>query len=348
MDRQFYDEMDAAIGHPDVEVFHFGVKFPGWNETWSLAENLNSKFPGIQFDIVYSKDFYQEYDSRLTNPVVTHTFGDCWNPMECSRNGLYVYHDVIGTHYAGLLMDLFRPEQWKEKILWKANQFKEQGNEAKFASTPHPVLRGCKSKQVPLRTTMTDGIKAGIIKNATIWGHPGYDLPSGANNANCTLLEDGRYHYNDPRVEPLRKTQRAFAQALRDHQICLFDSSHIRKAIRKYHEAFFSGCVVAADVPIEMEEMFRDVVILLRKEMTAEEVNEVVQEYLKDKERLAWMAEEAFYRARQHWTCRNRVDRLLEVSARVLRGERGYWFPFGFSATCRHYPNMKDYSNGYC
>ncbi|KAJ3291111.1 hypothetical protein HDU79_002691 [Rhizoclosmatium sp. JEL0117] len=75
MDRQFYDEMDAAIGHPDVEVFHFGVKFPGWNETWSLAENLNSKFPGIQFDIVYSKDFYQEYDSPLINPVVTHTFG---------------------------------------------------------------------------------------------------------------------------------------------------------------------------------------------------------------------------------------------------------------------------------
>ncbi|KAJ3291112.1 hypothetical protein HDU79_002692 [Rhizoclosmatium sp. JEL0117] len=292
--------------------------------------------------------------------------------MECSRNGLYVYHDVIGTHYAGLLMDLFRPEQWKEKILWKANQFKEQGNEANQThcvqesvfyptkrknltekwedSRPHLIqfYGAVNPSKYPLRTTMTDGIKAGIIKNATIWSHPGYDLPSGSNNANLTHLEDGRYHYNDPRVEPLRKTQRAFAQALRDHQICLFDSSHIRKAIRKYHEAFFSGCVVAADVPIEMEEMFRDVVIPLRKEMTAEEVNEVVQEYLKDKERLAWMAEEAFHRARQHWTCKNRVDRLLEVSARVLRGERGYWFPFGFSATCRHYPNMKDYSNGYC
>ena len=95
-----------------------------------------------------------------------------------------------------------------------------------------------------------------------------------------------------------------------------------------------SGCVVAADIPLEMEDMFTDVIIPLRQDMTAEEVQDTLLQYMNDKKRLAWMAAEAFKRARENWTCRNKVDRLLEAAAKIRSGKRGYWFPFGFSTDC--------------
>lgn len=44
-----------------------------------------------------------------------------------------------------------------------------------------------------------------------------------------------------------RAKRTEFAEGMRNAQICVFDSSMEKKAIRKYAQAFLSGCVVAAD-----------------------------------------------------------------------------------------------------
>jgi hypothetical protein len=111
-----------------------------------------------------------------------------------------------------------------------------------------------------------------------------------------------------------------------------------------------SGCVVAADVPFEMEAMFQDVIIPLRQDMTDAEIQETIEPYLKNKDRLAWMAATAFRRAREQWTCRNKVDRLLTAAAKIKSGDRGMWFPFGFSVGCRKFApsGERKYLSSYC
>ena len=48
-------------------------------------------------------------------------------------------------------------------------------------------------------------------------------------------------------------------------QVCMFDSSIVRKGLAKYFEAMMGGCVVAADVPLEMEAVVRPAMIVLEQ-----------------------------------------------------------------------------------
>ncbi|ORY23343.1 hypothetical protein BCR33DRAFT_135266 [Rhizoclosmatium globosum] len=373
MDRYYFDEIDAAITHPDLNIYLWGVDFPNYSVNLSTTQNIEQTFPGVEFDVIYSMDGHGN-DPFPSSAVSVLTLGDCHWPSVC-RQELEgnPFDDVYALRYAGLIMDWFRPDQWDlirlnamekknktgdldgyEKIQNRSMPFFFHHTDCAPETVYYPAKRLSPGEKwedsrptllqligstlaslYPLRNTIERGITDGIIQNATIFWHPGYDHI----NPNVTLnnMPIGVYTSSekDTNVAHLKKHQLNFAQVMRETQICMFDSSIVRKAIRKYHEAFMSGCVVASDIPIEMEDMFRDVVIPLRQDMTAEEVNQVVHAYLLDKEKLEWMAREAFYRARQHWTCRNKVDRLLEVSAKVLQGEKGYWFPFGFSALCR-------------
>ncbi|KAI8607711.1 hypothetical protein BC830DRAFT_89419 [Chytriomyces sp. MP71] len=215
------------------------------------------------------------------------------------------------------------------------------------------MIGSAKTWLYPLRAKVQGAIRAGKIANASVYKHVGYVLEPregvvtvGGGMGKGGLL--GVYDAEDPDVAHHTVNQHAWAHALATTQICVFDSSVVRKAIRKYQESFMSGCVVAADIPLEMEDMFKGVVIPLSAAMSVEEINARLQEYLADKERLAWMAMEAFRRARTHWTCRNKVDRLIEAAERVVEGERGYWFPFGFSATCRKFGKDDTWITDWC
>jgi hypothetical protein len=120
---------------------------------------------------------------------------------------------------------------------------------------------------------------------------------------------------------------------MREAQICVFDSSMEKKAIRKYAQAFLSGCVVAADcmcplsrmvflliylvaVPTEQEAAFRDFMIVLRPEASIEEINTVLYNALQDPAELQRKAMAGFAYAREWLTNTRKVDRmLLDVQA---------------------------------
>ena len=76
-----------------------------------------------------------------------------------------------------------------------------------------------------------------------------------------------------------------------------------------------SGCVVASDMPFEMEEVFRGVVIPLRQDMSAQEVQDVLEEYAGDKERLARMAGEATTEGRELLKVFTRESRVEAIAA---------------------------------
>ncbi|KAJ3403439.1 hypothetical protein CcCBS67573_g06582 [Chytriomyces confervae] len=386
MDRYFYDEVRAANSHPQLLVRLWGPGWFGYDNALTASENIVQAFADIEFDIIYTKTWHHNITSETA--VVIHATGDCHNKKCITDPYYPTFADAITYRYAGLILEFSRPEQWKARESERVKKLNSAANLAPmpfFFHSPdcadeaimHPLSLPLSAKMrhtslgdrwastrnnpifmighpkgwlYPLRAKVKDGIESGKIQNARVYKHVGYVLESetGVSQGKGKNGVLGVFDPNDPDVEHQRKNQREWANALATTQICVFDSSVVRKAIRKYQESFMSGCVVAADIPLEMEEMFRNVVIPLRADMSVQEINQVLQEYLQDKERLAWMAVEAFKRARMHWTCRNKVDRLLEAAERVVRGERGYWFPFGFSSTCRRFGKDDKWISDWC
>ncbi|KAJ3070916.1 hypothetical protein HDU98_006052 [Podochytrium sp. JEL0797] len=212
------------------------------------------------------------------------------------------------------------------------------------------LIGNTKKGLYPLRAKVKDAIKAGKIQDAKVYEHVGYVLDAGKKLAGPQWGggEVGLFDAMDPDVAHHRKNQKAWSKVLATTQICVFDASIVKKAIRKFQESFLSGCVVASDVPYEMQDVFKDVMIPLSVDMTVDEINDTLQTYLQDKERLRWMAMEAFRRARAQWTCRNKVDRLLEAAEMVASGQRGYWMPFGFLAGCRRFGEGEEYVTEWC
>jgi hypothetical protein len=72
-------------------------------------------------------------------------------------------------------------------------------------------------------------------------------------------------------------------------------------------------------------------------------IDKILKAALADPMKLQEMAVEALYRARSIFNCKNKVDKLLAAVARFQDGERGYWFPEGYSATCRSYSTARGF-----
>lgn len=79
----------------------------------------------------------------------------------------------------------------------------------------------------------------------TRFSHPGFEVHR--YRVSDKLGKLATYTPGHPSYRTQRQKREEFAQGMREAQICVFDSSMEKKAIRKYAQAFLSGCVVAAD-----------------------------------------------------------------------------------------------------
>ena len=84
--------------------------------------------------------------------------------------------------------------------------------------------------------------------------HAGY-WPFQADLAHTIVSAD--YLPDAPLVANATANYRLFVSRLQESKVCMFDSTVIRKSIAKFYEAFLAGCVVASDLPYEMEELYR-------------------------------------------------------------------------------------------
>ena len=113
-------------------------------------------------------------------------------------------------------------------------------------------------------------------------------------------------------------------------------------------ESFMAGCVVAADLPFEMEEMFRDVVIVLDKTLSNHQINRILQQNLRDNAELKRKAAKALVLARKYFSCEQKVERMLDTFDEYQRGVRGYNLPFGIRLGCHSYTYTLTRPNKWC
>nr|XP_019009410.1 uncharacterized protein I206_06059 [Kwoniella pini CBS 10737]OCF48191.1 hypothetical protein I206_06059 [Kwoniella pini CBS 10737] len=342
-------EMKKTLAEPHEDEIEEWTK-PDWKV--EVMEECNND---VKFDIVFTiSNIFKENDPHVDaldcGALLIQQLGDC-HELRCSYEWYPHANNITVSKYAFELLELFDYDKVKAKYPgWEMGLFghsPDTGNEWDFYPVPwnektaKAKVFGYDGSFYPIRTTVTDSIRS--YENqpnlpgdqiVTRHPHPGYTV-SVPPQAREQPLET--YQINHEYYETHLKLREDFANGMRTSKICVFDASLERKMIRKYAQAFLSGCVVASDLPTEHEEALSKFVIPLKSTWNIEKINEVLQYYLDNDELLQQMAMDGFIWARQHMTTTNKVSHLLKMADHHRAGSRGYEFPYGFSMRCRSY-----------
>ncbi|WWC92732.1 uncharacterized protein L201_007691 [Kwoniella dendrophila CBS 6074] len=334
---------------------------PPWSNEYPDECNEQTKF-----DVVFTiSNIFNENDPHVDaldcDTVLIQQLGDC-HELRCSYEWYPHANNITVSKYAFELLELFEHDKVKAKYPdWRMGLFghsPDTGNEWDFYPIPwsertaKAKVFGYDGSFYPIRTTVTDAIRS-IEKDPetleqsiiTRHPHPGYTV-SVSSEARQTPLET--YELNHEYYETHQKLREDFANGMRQSKICVFDASLERKMIRKYAQAFLSGCVVASDLPTEHEESLSKFIIPLKSTWSIEKINEMLNYYLERDDLLQQMALDGFIWARQHMTTTNKITHLLEMADHYRQGSRGYEFPYGFSMRCRSYWSGDAYRPPWC
>ncbi|WRT69629.1 uncharacterized protein IL334_006618 [Kwoniella shivajii] len=322
---------------------------PNW------SDQIPEECSDVKFDVVFTiSNIYSETDPHVDaldcDALLIQQLGDC-HELRCSYEWYPHANNITVSKYAFELLELFEHDKVKAKYPdWQMGMFghsPDTGNEWDFYpvrwadKTAHAKVFGYDGSFYPIRTTVTDYLRLIEVEpnlpERTVISrhpHPGYSVsvPSSARDQPLETYELEHEYY-----ETHLKLREDFAKGMRESKICIFDASLERKMIRKYAQAFLSGCVVASDLPTEHEEALSKFVIPLKSSWTIEKINEVLRYYLEREDLLQQMALDGLIWARQHLTTTNKVTHLLQMTDHYRHGSRGYEFPYGFSMRCRSY-----------
>lgn len=182
-------------------------------------------------------------------------------------------------------------------------------------------------KLYPLRPRIKEAIDRGLIPGGDEHKHPGYNAGP---NGKRPVEGAQDYAMHAAAIQPLEEQFATYFESLARSRVCMFDSSIVRKGIAKYFEAMMAGCVVAADLPFEMEELLRDAMVVLEADDSPQAIADKVNAALADPSTLRVKAARGMRLARQHFTCEHKLERILDEAWDYKSGGRGYHFPFGF------------------
>ncbi|CDZ97942.1 hypothetical protein [Phaffia rhodozyma] len=300
------------------------------------------------YDLVWTiSDIFKVDDPRLDHPgcgtIFAQQLGDC-HADDCINKWYARQLNITVVKYPHELMDMLHPERINKRFPGMQMHLFGHSPDSANRWDFYPVEKwedkkvdvqgfGFDGSLYPIRTTVTNARKGyGSSTDIAWFEHPGYELPTKTPEEPPEWYED-----KSPLLKNHEKTREAFATALRETRICIFDSSLERKMIRKYAQAFMSGCVVAGDYPTDKEEDICEFMIELKQDWSIEHINRVLKDALQDEEELQRKAMLGFAFARTHLTNTRKVDGMLRLWDGHNRGWRGYHFPTGYTLRCRQY-----------
>ena len=391
MDRFQYDLIDASLEHPSLSVVVWGRGWKGWDSSQSAQVNLQRRFgDACAFDMVFAHRFHEGLDLRRPkcHTVYTYELGDC-HGFQC-HDQYSLGAQVVSFRYSNVPIELFLHERLVPAGAAGSarSQLLVHNPDCANSAVFHPLEEdGSQEEQngivlfgkadlpylYPTRHRLLHLIRTGALAdlNASVYAHPGYNIAAPG-------LDDGDagdaapsppvtgYDPMSPLTAKHRATRDAYASAMRRARICVFGSSVVKKAIRKFPEAFFSGCVVASDVPHDMHDDIRRVIIPLGEEQGVSEDSDGDEDDEEDGsnadggETRKVLGRDALIARKLHFwyhnsqglqrkraaaralaferfTCRSKLDRLWDASNHYRRGARGLVMPFGTRIDCHSY-----------
>ena len=348
MDRFYYDFIDAAIrqhGAPGV-VTVWGPGFEGWEANASGTANMDRLCGAHAFHLAFSlsDDYGFRHSSCVQNTTFVYEVGDCHNMEDAATNCRFtVPHSahVVAVRYAHLLITQFY-EPPPHVVGLPPKLYTHLPDCANPTGTAAEVLNATRGVTMlligsrweflyPLRHAAFAAHEAGLLLNrSVVYEHPGYSLDHGLAPASPT--GPGHSYAVHPTAQ-----QGAYSAALRNASICVFDSSKIRKAIRKFFEAALEGCVIASDLPLDNWAEFRGAIIELPLTASPQEVAAILLAAASDPDRLAVLRHSAHWLVRSRYTCAHKLDSMLRAYDLYQEGRRGFYFPHSMALDCHNY-----------
>ncbi|KAL7414198.1 hypothetical protein BDY24DRAFT_414418 [Mrakia frigida] len=367
--------ISAAYDHPYVETDVWGPGWKGWSKTLSISENLRNRRRkdgqgegagerelvdldeedkkverGVGcgfYDLVWTiSDIFKVKDPLVDNPgcgtLFAQQLGDCHSD-DCINKWYAPHLNITVVKYAHELVDMFDHARIKSRFPEMEMQLFGVSSDSANRWDYFPLKSwdmktvdaqgfGFDGSFYPIRTTVTNAVrnKQTFIK---WYQHPGYTV-----NSQAPSEAPEWYEENSPLLAKHLELRGGFAGAMRETKICVFDASLERKLIRKYAQAFLSGCVVATDIPTDQEVELKQFVIELKPTWSIERINAAIDLALQDPEELQRKAMLAFAYARAHLTNGAKVEGMLKLwEGYSKKGWRGYDYGRGFSLRCRQY-----------
>ena len=268
------------------------------------------------------------------NETVVEELADC-HELACKEHKSFDNAHVVSSRFAFIPIELFYPMLGQPKMFTHIPDCAEPSMAFPIPwdeKTTNATLIGHTWWRLyPLRPKIQAAVSGSLIAGGVQHQHPGYSLSQASGEMPTEYLAHA------PRIQPIEKQFETYFAALQQSKICMFDSSIIRKGIAKYFEALMSGCVVAADLPYEMEDILSEAMIVLQPDDTAQDIADKVNAALEDPAELQRKAARGIELARQHFTCEHKLERIINAAYEHKTGFRGFHFPFGFRIGCHSY-----------
>ncbi|WVN86840.1 uncharacterized protein L203_102014 [Cryptococcus depauperatus CBS 7841] len=335
-------------------------------EIWVKPDWLSSvpmECSDVRFDVVLTiSNIYRETDPHLDfldcGALMVQQLGDC-HSLRCTSEWYPQSNNITLSKYAFELPELFEYNKVKKMYPdWEMGLFgysPDTGNEWDFYPIPwhekttDAKVFGFDGSFYPIRTTVTNFLRNLPTNQQPLISrhpHPGYTVTV-PQEVRDNPLET--YEQNHESYKTHIQLRSFFAKGMREAKVCVFDASLERKMIRKYAQAFLSGCVVASDLPTEQETAISKFIIPLKSTWNINQINSAIQYYIDRPELLQQMAIDAMVYARQYLTTTNKISHILEMADHYREGSRGYEFPYGFSIRCRAYwSDSNEYQLPWC
>ncbi|KAG0142774.1 hypothetical protein CROQUDRAFT_49780 [Cronartium quercuum f. sp. fusiforme G11] len=192
----------------------------------------------------------------------------------------------------------------------------------------------------PIRLTVSEAIKHGRTQIKELRAPPPFVTP--ISTARFLSSRPETLDWNASRHNFQRTILRSFAHSLRSAKVCVFDGSIEEKAIRKFSQPMLSGCVITSNLVTEHDSFLKGNIIQLDLYDNIETINAKISAALVDEHELQRKASACLAYARQYLTGIKELDLLIDLSQRYRKGQRGYVFPYGFTARCRRYHQTDD------
>ena len=318
-----FDYYNAASMDPHLKAYLWGKGFPGYNSGLSFRRNLQNKYPGIKFDIIFiqtppkyrfSDEVYKGLKEMSGDgTLVIFRFHECRYGI-CEPHivdtgasiALFAYaRDIqLYPHLTGDVLMVHLPHVIHAPLFNNVSHLSP-------TRTTTVLLTGRLASAYPFRTRLHNLIESGKIRGAKARKHPTYTMAEGEVSS----------------VKRIEDQERDYVRSLELSQIVFVTASRSQLRLIKYGEAAAAGALIVGDIPLGSEDEFKNIMVEIRPDYSDSKIVDTVEYYLahpKEREQIVSRARQLFL---SKYTTQHFFEWLQDVVTLHRHGAKGVYYP---------------------
>ena len=317
-----FDYYKAAQSDPYINAHLWGEGFAGYNSRISLKRNLQNKYPGVKFDVIFiqtppkfrfSQKIYDGLKEISDETVVIFRFHEC-------RYGICEPH-IQDTGASIALFAYARDMQLyphlRRDILMvhlphvvHAPLFNNVSHLSPKRKTS-VLLTGRQASAYPFRARLHYLLEDHQIKGASSRKHPTYTMANGKAAS----------------LKAIEKQEIDYVRSLESAKIVLVTASRGRLRLIKYGEAAVAGALIVGNIPLGSEFEFKNIMVEIKPEYSDDKILRILEHYLSHPEERDIIVSQARRLFLSKYTTGHFLEWLQDVITLHRHGAKGTYYP---------------------